>query len=229
MTEDLHVLLVDGHPLYMPALRMMLESLGPVSRVTAATGLEETLPRLASAKPDVVLLQLEACGEDVGLAIRRIRGVSEVPVLLFCEPPLDDRLVLAVEAGACGSIVGTGDSTVLLDGLRRAAAGDYVIDEGLLPDLVGRLREKHRESFHCPPGTDDHGFSARELQILQLVANGAANAAIAEQLSISASTVKNHLNRIFAKLGAANRCEAVMEAMRRNLICCSRCPLKGEH
>lgn len=216
--ERLTVLLVDDHPLFRSGLRMLLEASDPSIAITESPSVADAVVRIADRQPDVVLLEVAACGAQIVESIDLMVSENETPVLMFSKHEYSDALVPALQAGACGYVPDTRDVAMFVDCLRRAAAGEYILDAALAKKVVLRLREL-RGGAHMGAGrVSRDALSERERQILGLVAAGSTNRHVAAELGISESTVKNHLNSIFRKLRVSSRSQAIVEALKRDLL-----------
>ncbi|MGO1735379.1 MAG: response regulator [Leucobacter sp.] len=202
------VLLVDDHPVVRSGLRAVLETGGGV-RVTgeAASG-EEAITLAAHLRPDVVLCDLRlGDGIDGIEATAALRALDPAPaVLILTTFDRDAELRGAIEAGAAGYLLKDTSPDAIIDGIRRAAAGDVV----LAPDLAARLLKGMRSPL--PKLTE------RETEVLRLLATGSTNKEIARALFVTEATVKSHLAHIFTKLGVDSRSRAIHAAQETGLI-----------
>ena len=199
----IRVLLADDHPVVREGLRGML-STEPDMEVTgeAASG-TEAVTLFASLRPDVVLMDLRMPGGDGVEAIEEIRrrhGAARIIVLTTYDTDAD--ILRAVEAGATGYLLKDAPRADLLRAIRAAASGETV----LAPLVAGRLVSRVRR-----PRPD--ALSARETEVLALVARGLTNVQIGRALFVSEATVKTHLMRACSKLGVTGRTAAVTKAM----------------
>jgi DNA-binding NarL/FixJ family response regulator len=208
------VLIVDDQPLQRFGFRMLLESV-PDTHVAgeAATG-SEAVRQAADLRPDVVLMDVRMPGMDGIEATRQIvanGGRSRVLVLTTFD--LDEYAHAALRAGASGFLLKDARPEELLAGIRAVAAGDAII----APALTRRLLAAY--VHHLPGGPrqprDSPGLRSltdREREILVAVGRGWTNAEIADRLTLSESTVKTHVGRVLAKIGARDRIQAVILA-----------------
>lgn len=202
------VLLVDDHPVVRAGLRALLASHDEVEVVAEASSGEEAVALAATAKPDVVLMDLRlGAGMDGAGATARITAMPEPPrVVVLTTYDTDADILRAVEAGASGYLLKDTAPHVLIDSVFAAARGETVLD----PEVAQRLYRRMQQ-----PRAD---LSAREVEVLGLVAQGLSNRAIAKQLFVSEATVKSHLVHAFTKLGVDSRTAAVAAARERGLI-----------
>ncbi|WP_104054304.1 MULTISPECIES: response regulator transcription factor [unclassified Arthrobacter] len=208
----LRVLLVDDHPVVRTGLRAMLGDFDGLEvaaeAADGAAAIAEVARQQALGTPfDVVLMDLQmGSGLDGAEATRRIRAAGGPPVLILTTYDSDADILAAVDAGAAGYML----KDAAPEEIRAAVAAAAQGRTALAPQVAGRLLGQLRS-----PETT---LSPRELELLQLLADGMANRAMARQLFISEATVKTHLVHIYEKLGVDNRTAAVNEARKRRII-----------
>jgi len=212
---SIKVIIADDHSLVRQGLRRYLEMAGDIDVVgEAANGFEVLkLMENGAGAPDVALLDIRMPEMDGLEAARKIRDrFPSVGVIMLTA--YDDRqfVVEAVRAGARGYVLKARDAEHLIQTVRLVAGGNMVID----PQLVVALAEELTDAKERDRKAET--LTAREVEVLQLLAFGHTNKDIAEQLYISPDTVKTHLEHIFEKLGTSDRTAAVAEALRRRLI-----------
>ena len=202
------VLLVDDHPVVRSGLRAVLEAADGVRVVgEVATG-EEAIELADRLRPDVVLCDLRL-GEGIdGIrATAALRGLDPAPaVLILTTFDRDAEILGAIEAGAAGYLLKDVAPHVIVDGIRRAAAGGMV----LAPELASRVLRGVRDPL--PRLTD------REIEVLRILATGATNKEISRTLYVTEATVKSHLAHIFTKLDVDSRSRAIHRARETGLI-----------
>ena len=211
----INVIIADDHSLVRQGLRRYLEMADDIRVVGEAANGNEVLTIMdnGAGSADVVLLDIRMPEMDGLEAARRIKqqhpGVGVIMLTAY-----DDRqfVVEAVRAGARGYVLKARDAEHLIQTVRLVAGGNMVID----PQLVVALAEELSSSKERDRKAET--LTAREVEVLQLLAFGKTNKDIAEELFISPDTVKTHLEHIFEKLGASDRTAAVAEALRRRLI-----------
>jgi DNA-binding NarL/FixJ family response regulator len=197
----IRVLLVDDQQLIRAGLRMLCDHEPDMEVVGEADNGREAVALAARLAPDVVIMDLRMPGVDGITATGRIlaeRPATRVVVLTTFGD--DDHLYPALTAGACGFLLKDAPPAELLDGVRRAAAGDSPFSKEVLRRLVQR-------AVHA--GADAprpiEGLTARERDVLELVAEGLSNTEIAERLHIGVTTVKTHITSLMTKTGSPNR------------------------
>jgi DNA-binding NarL/FixJ family response regulator len=203
-------MLVDDHPVVREGLRGMLEAEDDLTVVGEAGSGDEAVALDRVAEPDVVLMDLRMPGLDgVGATKRILREQPGRRIVVLTTYETDADILRAVEAGASGYLLKDASRTELANAIRAAARGETV----LAPSVAGKLVKRVRSPEPQPPP-----LSAREVEVLRLVAKGGTNADIGRALHISEATVKTHLLRVFGKLGVSDRTAAVTTAMAHHLL-----------
>lgn len=203
------VLLVDDHTVVRRGLRLAFDLEHDLEVVGEAANGQEALAKVAELQPDVVVMDLlmpVMNGVDATRAIRR--DFPEVEVVALTSV-LEDRLVIdVVEAGASGYMLKETRPDELFEAVRAAARGEVRLDPRAQQRLVREVRAPEaREAL-----TD------RELEVLKLVAMGASNKGVAQQLGISEATVKSHVSNMLSKLGLKSRTQAALHAIREGWV-----------
>jgi DNA-binding NarL/FixJ family response regulator len=201
-TGMIGVLLVDDHKLLRAGLAALIDSTADMRVVGQASDGAAAVEMVADLAPDVILMDLSMVGMDGAEATRevlRIRPESVIVVLTsFSDEP---RVSEALKAGAVGYLLKDSDPRDLLAAVRSAAQGHAPLDPRVTRALL--------PATEPAPG---EGLSTRELEVLQLVAQGLANKQIGTRLGISERTVKAHLGRVFREIGVADRTSAALWA-----------------
>jgi DNA-binding NarL/FixJ family response regulator len=208
------VVVVDDHELFRHGLTSMLRERGV--RVVAAAGSAEealeTLERL-DPHPDVMLMDLGLPGMSGVEAIRRLETTHpHIPVVVLSVMAEEDDLMAAILAGASGYVLKSASIDEVVASLHAASEGSAVV----APELAGKLLGRIRRSRQASPDPAS-ALSEREREVLDLMSEGYNNAEIAARLYISQNTVKNHVAAILEKLGADNRVQAVVRAVRSRI------------
>lgn len=207
------LVIADDHTLVRQGLRQFLEMAGDIEVVGEASTGHEVIELVEKDPPDVVLLDLRMPEMDGLEVARRIQEEHpEVGVMMLSAYDYRQFVVEAVRAGARGYILKSMDAEQLIQAVHLVATGNMVFD----PQVVVALAEELTRSREREERGDV--LTAREIEVLQLLAFGHSNRDIATRLEISAETVKTHLEHIFRKLGTSDRTAAVAEALRRRVI-----------
>jgi DNA-binding NarL/FixJ family response regulator len=210
------VLVVDDQPLQRYGFRMLLEAAPDTDVIGEAAHGAEAVRRAAELRPDVILMDIRMPGMDGIEATRRIianGGRSRVLVLTTFD--LDEYAYAALRAGASGFLLKDARPEELLAGIRAVAGGDAVIAPALTRRLLDTYAHRLPSNPATPEGPDDPRWQAltdREREILVAIGQGLTNGEIAVRLVLSESTVKTHVGRVLAKIGARDRIQAVIVA-----------------
>lgn len=216
------VLIADDHSLQRLGFRMLLESQDDMTVAGEAGGGAEAVRMAARLHPDVVLMDIRMPGLDGIEATRRITSAGGRPrVLILTTFDLDEYAFAGLRAGASGFLVKDAKPAELLAGIRAVACGDAVV----APALTRRLIEKYANLLPAAADTDTAvpdprlaGLTGREREVLQAIACGWTNSEIAGRLNLAESTVKTHVGRVLAKIGARDRVQAVIFAYDTRLV-----------
>ncbi|QKJ18627.1 response regulator [Microbacterium hominis] len=205
----IRLVIVDDHPVVRAGLVGMLSDEPGFEVVGEAADGEHAVRIAAATTPDVVLMDLRMPGVDGVEATARITAEGSAKVLILTTYETDDQILAAIEAGASGYLLKAAPQAEIVAGIRSVAAGQTALSPQVAVRLVERMRA---------PATTETVLTARETEVLQLVATGHSNKQIAVALGIGESTVKTHLLKTFDKLGVADRTRAVTLAMERGLL-----------
>ena len=205
------VLIVDDQPLQRLGFRMLLESNPDTEVIGEAQNGAEAVRQTTELRPDVVLMDVRMPGLDGIEATRRIVAEGgRSHILMLTTFDLDEYVHAALRAGASGFLLKDAYPEELLAGIRAVAAGDAVI----APALTRRLLDAFAHQLGGRPAADRRldTLTDREREILIAIGRGWTNGEIAERLVLSESTVKTHVGRVLAKIGARDRIQAVILA-----------------
>lgn len=207
----IRILIADDHPIVVDGLRAVLSTQRDFEVVSTASNGEEALHKVNTLRPDVLLLDLEMPRVDGVETLRRL-AVSGVTVrtIVFTAFDTDDRIVDAVRAGAHGYLLKGAPREELFNAIRVVHAGGSLLQPVVASRLLSRLNQ--------PSTPDPNALTARESEVLNLLAHGLPNKEIAAQLVITERTVKFHVSSLMGKLGASNRTEVVALATQRGLL-----------
>jgi DNA-binding NarL/FixJ family response regulator len=209
------VVLADDQDLVRGGFRVILESEPGISVVGEARNGEEAVAAIARLAPDVACLDVQMPGVDGLEATRRIRAAgSPTAVLIVTTFDRDDYLFEALQAGASGFLLKNTTPEKLIEAVQVVARGDAL----LAPDVTRRVIERFSSGGVAPPPPGLEDLTAREHEVLLLVAKGWSNAEIAARLGVGDATVKTHVSRVLLKLGLRDRIQAVVLAHERGLV-----------
>jgi DNA-binding NarL/FixJ family response regulator len=212
MADDptITLLLVDDHPVVRDGLRGMFSASPGFTVLGEASGGIEAVALAARLDPDVILMDLRMPGGSGVEAIAELtRRRARAKVLVLTTYDTDSDTLPAIEAGATGYLLKDAPRDELFTAVRAAAAGRTVLSPAVASRLVTAVRS---------PAPADATLSAREREVLTLVAKGTSNREIARVLFISEATVKTHLTHIYAKLDAKDRAAAVANGYDRGIL-----------
>lgn len=207
MSERLRIFVADDHPIVRDGLIAVISTQPDFEVVGQAETGPEAVERVAALAPDIVLLDLEMPGFDGVETLARLRAANPaVRVIIFTAFDTDDRILQAVQAGAKGYLLKGAPREEVFQAIRVVHSGGALLQPLIASKLLRRVSQP------AP------SLTGREVEVLQLLARGLPNKAIAEALVITERTVKFHVSAILSKLGADNRTDAVRLAAQRGLI-----------
>ncbi len=209
----LRLLLVDDHALFREGLISLLSYQDDFTVVGEAEDAESALDLVRALAPDIVLMDIDLPGADGVSATRRLTmELPAVTVVMLTVHDDSQTLFEAIKAGAQGYLVKNVRSRELLEQLRGLARGEAAISRRMAARILAELRG---DTEPCGP---EEALTARELEVLELVAARLANAEIAARLAVSEHTVKSHVGNILAKLQLADRTQAAVYAWRQGIV-----------
>ena len=211
----IRVMVVDDHPMWRDAVARDLAEAGYEVVATAADG-AQALRVAGAARPDVVVLDLQLpdmSGVEVTAGLRAVHPLAHVLVLSASGEQQD--VLDAVKAGAAGYLVKSASAAELVDAVRRTANGDAVFTAGLADLVLGEFQRL--AAGPEPEAADAPRLSARETEVLKLVATGLTSRQVAKELGLSHRTVENHIQNTARKLHLHNRVELTRYAISQGL------------
>jgi DNA-binding NarL/FixJ family response regulator len=208
----IRLLIADDQELMREGLRVMLSPQPDIEVVAEAGSGRELVDAAATARPDVALVDIRMPGMDGIAATRELQRQARPPkVVILTTFDHDEHVYDALRAGATGFLLKTTPPARLVDAVRAAADGESLLSPEIAQRLAERFARGPRPAADgVPPELEE--LTPRELEVLRLIARGHSNADIAAELVTSMATVKTHVNRIFRKLGVAERAQAVVLA-----------------
>jgi DNA-binding NarL/FixJ family response regulator len=215
MPGPIGLLLVDDHALFRSGLRTILAEFEEVTVVGEAENGEAALALVERRQPEVVIMDLQMPGMSGAEATRRVReSAPRTAVVVLTVSAAEDDVIDALEAGAAGYLLKDAQAEEILRAVTSAVHGGSVLSPGVARTVVNRAR-RVRSGDGENPGVE---LSEREREVLRLLAEGMENAEIAAELFMSVATVKNTVSTLLNKLGASNRLQAAIKAVRSGLI-----------
>jgi two-component system NarL family response regulator len=196
-------LIVDDHPVVRAGVRAVLEQAFDHVVVSESESIEQ-VGEMTNGEPDVVIIDPWRAGVDVAVIVARLRDELEAPIVVFTSDGGARLLSEALKAGVKGYVRKDSPSEDLVRAIEAARDGEFYVDPGLSSTIV--LDE------------GDRTLSARQREILQMLADGMQTDAVAQKLGLSTETVRTHTKRILAKLEASTRTQAVAIGIRHGLI-----------
>jgi DNA-binding NarL/FixJ family response regulator len=210
----LRVLIADDHPLFRKGMRTLLASLPETEVVGEATSGKEAIALAGSLQPDLILMDLQM-PEGGGLAATRAisKEYPNVHVLVVTLFEDDESVFTALRAGARGYILKDAEEEEIIRAIHAVGEGEAIFS----PSIASRLMDYFSATRNTLPQDVFPELTNREREVLTLIARGETNATIAEALTISLKTVRNHVSNIFNKLQVADRAQAAIRAREAGL------------
>lgn len=205
----IRTVVVDDHELVRRGLREVLADAGGIEVVGEASTAQEAVRRIHALRPDVVLLDVrlpDASGIEVCREVRSAHPAVRVLMMTSFDDP--EAVYAAIIAGACGYVLKDVRASLMVDAVRRIAAGQSMLDPAVTGQVLDRIRH--------PSAVDPHlaALTAQERRILDLIVDGLTNREIAATLHVSEQTVKNHVTGVLSKLNVTRRTQAAVYGAR---------------
>ncbi|MCX4797930.1 MULTISPECIES: response regulator [unclassified Streptomyces] len=226
MTPPIKVLLVDDQALLRSAFRVLVDSEADMEVVGEAADGAQAVELARSTRADVVLMDIRMPGTDGLAATRMISAdpeLADVRVVMLTTFEVDEYVVQSLRAGASGFLGKGAEPEELLNAIRIAAGGEALLSPAATKGLIATFLAQGGSSGGAGLGAAEYSarldaLTGREREVLVLVAGGHSNDEIAERLAVSPLTVKTHVNRAMAKLGARDRAQLVVIAYESGLV-----------
>jgi len=213
----IRVMLVDDQAMVRTGFRMILEAEPGITVVGEAVDGRDAVEMVDRARPDVILMDVRMPNMDGIEACGRIcAGESNARVMMLTTFDLDDYVHEALRAGASGFLLKDAPPEHLIDAIRVVAAGDALLAPSITQTLIDEIARRPRRQPGEFPGIGE--LTERESDVIRLMARGLSNGEIAGELFLGEATVKTHVGRILAKLGARDRVQAVVAAYESGLV-----------
>jgi DNA-binding NarL/FixJ family response regulator len=211
----IRILIADDHPVFRFGLRALLNAMPDTEVVGDATTGEAAIDLAAEARPDVVLMDIAMPGIGGIEAVRRICAAQPEVRVLMVTMLEDDSVFAALRAGARGYVVKGTEPAEVLRAIRAIAAGEAIFSPSIAERMLHFFAAQPAVPSPAAQVSRGPAFGAlteREREVLELIAGGMTNSAIAERLVISPKTVRNYITEIFSKLQVADRAQAIIRA-----------------
>ena len=213
--SKIRVLIADDHSMVRQGLKQILELEEDIIVVCQASNGDEAIQYAKQQMPDVILMDINMPYTNGLQAIKELKeqGVPSKIIVLTIH---QDReyLFKTLQMGAEGYVLKDAEASVLIEAIRNVYRGQSYIQPNMTKELV---REFNRVTLHEKEKRNDNNLTAREIEVLELIAEGMLNKEIAQKLYISEKTVKNHVSNIFKKLNVSDRTQAAIYAFKNNL------------
>jgi DNA-binding NarL/FixJ family response regulator len=216
--ETIRLLIVDDHALFREGLRALFSTVEDIELVGEATSGQEAVDLAEEIQPDVVLMDIDMPGTNGVQATRAIlRKTPSVGVVMVTMLEDDASVFSAMRAGARGYVLKGAQPKELVETIRAVASGQALFGPSIASRMM-RFFNEYGERFEASLPEDSFPeLTPRELEVLELIAEGHKNSQIAEKLVISDKTVRNHITNIFSKLQVADRAQAIFKARQAGL------------
>ncbi len=216
--DPLRVLVADDHPLFRGGLRALLGAVPETELAGEATTGEEAVALAAELQPDVIVMDLQMPGVSGVEATRRVLGTSpHVGVLIVTMFEDDYSVFAAMRAGAKGYVLKDTDEEDILDAIRAVGRGEAIFSPAVARRVIDFFTGVQAGAERDVPPRTFPELTAREREVLDLIAQGLSNPEIAARLYLSPKTVRNHVSNIFTKLQVSDRAQAIIRAREAGL------------
>jgi len=211
----IRVLIADDHNMVRQGIKQLLELEKDIVVIAQASNGEEAIRLAREYKPDVILMDINMPGINGLQAIKELKQDSYVYRIIVLTIHEDrEYLFKTLQMGAEGYVLKDAEPSVLVEAIRSVYKGQSYIQPNMTKELV---KEFNRVTLHDKGKSEENTLTPREIEVLQLIAEGMINKEIAKQLYISEKTVKNHVSNIFKKLNVADRTQAAIYAFKNNI------------
>jgi len=215
MSNKINLLIADDHSMVRQGLKQILELEKDITVTAQASNGSEAVRLAREFKPDIILMDINMPGTNGLQAIKEIKQ-EKLPSKVIVLTIHEDReyLFKTLQMGAEGYVLKDAEPAVLIEAIRNVYNGQSYIQPNMTRELV---KEFNRVTLHEKEKSDESNLTSREIEVLELIAEGMINKEIAKQLYISEKTVKNHVSNIFKKLDVSDRTQAAIYAFKHNM------------
>lgn len=224
MVRPIDVLVIEPHPLFREGLKRVLETGSSIKIIAEGENGEHLLPLYKKYQPDAVMIDLNLPSKNGIEAVRElIHHFPQAVVLIFTVNDDFSFVSQAIQSGASGYLLKEMDSTSIADAIKLAVNGGFYLHPKITKDFLTEfnklsLSENTGAFIQSEIKLPYHLLTAREAEVLQLLADGCSNKALSEALDISIKTVKNHVSTILRKMGLKDRTQAVVQALKNGWV-----------
>lgn len=213
--KRIKVLIADDHHMVRQGIKQILELENDIEVISQASNGEEAVKLAREYKPDVILMDINMPGMNGLQAIEELKK-DEYDHRIVVLTIHQDReyLFKTIQLGAEGYVLKDAESSVLIEAIRTVANGNTYVQPNMTSELV---KEFSRISTHTKGKEEENILTSREVEVIELIAEGLINKEIAKKLYISEKTVKNHVSNIFKKLNVSDRTQAAIYAFKHNI------------
>jgi DNA-binding NarL/FixJ family response regulator len=213
--EKIKVLIADDHSMVRQGLKQILELESDIAVIAQASNGDEAVKLAREHRPDVVLMDINMPGTSGLQAIKELKQDEDVFKVIVLTIHQDrEYLIKTIQMGAEGYVLKDAEPAVLVEAIRNVNSGQSYIQPNMTMELV---KEFNRVTLQEKDKSEEGSLTSREIEVLELIAEGMINKEIAKQLYISEKTVKNHVSNIFKKLNVSDRTQAAIYAFKHNL------------
>lgn len=212
--DKIRVLIADDHTMVRHGLKQILELENDIIVVAQAPNGDEAIRLAKEHSPDVILMDINMPGKNGLQAIKEMKDYDMPSKIIVLTLHSDkEYLFKTIEMGAEGYVLKDAEPDILVDAIRSVSSGQPYIQANMAMEFV----KEYKVGVHDKFKADENNLTAREIEVLDLIAEGMINKEIAKALFISEKTVKNHVSNIFRKLNVSDRTQAAIYAIKHNL------------
>lgn len=212
--NKIRVLIADDHSMLRQGLKQILDLENDIIVIAQAANGEEAIKQAREFKPDVILMDINMPGMNGLQAIKELKEEKTQSKIIVLTIHQDrEYLFKTLQMGAEGYVLKDAEPSVLIEAIRSVFRGQSFIQPNMTKELV---KEFNRVTLHEKDKNNENSLTSREVEVLELIAEGMINKEIAKQLYISEKTVKNHVSNIFKKLNVSDRTQAAIYAFKHN-------------
>src|SRR5436309_8812725 len=216
--RPIRVCIIEDHSIVRAGLRLLLAAQPDIEMVGEAADRKEAFEIAKQERPDVFLVDIQLAAESAVDFLEELLAACEATAILLTGMSTEEQIHRAIQAGATGLVYKDEDPEVLIRAIKKVHAGEAWLARSVMTSALSRLRSARSAATNPDPdNTKIVTLTAREREIVALIASGVDRKKIAEKLFVSEGTVRNHLRSIFGKLGLSNQVELVFYAQRHGL------------